>query len=262
MKTTVYGSPNDDKYVDGEVNLERFYYRTLVDRAPVMIHVVDEDFRIVAVNQKWTDTLGYDETEVLGRTPHEFLTDESRERAVRDVIPHFLEVGSDRSVGLEFRTREGLPLELLMDAETCGTGNPHCYAFAVMHQRRDSKGARQATSTIRALREILRLEREARIDHVPQLGDSGVDERAGQQTSADLHPPQRAAHTEVTALTERELRVVAALEKGESNREIAARLWVSENTVKFHVRNIYRKLGVHNRTQAGHRARELRIPGI
>ena len=35
-----------------------------------------------------------------------------------------------------------------------------------------------------------------------------------------------------------------------TNRRIAARLWVTEQTVKFHLSNTYRKLGVTNRTQA------------
>ena len=40
------------------------------------------------------------------------------------------------------------------------------------------------------------------------------------------------------------------LAKGRSNREIAQALWLSEQTVKFHLRNVYRKLGVANRTDA------------
>jgi LuxR family maltose regulon positive regulatory protein len=47
--------------------------------------------------------------------------------------------------------------------------------------------------------------------------------------------------------------------EGLTNREIASRLFVSVNTVKAHCRNIYGKLGVHNRTQAVVRARALGI---
>ena len=42
-----------------------------------------------------------------------------------------------------------------------------------------------------------------------------------------------------------------------SNLEIAAQLYLSPNTVKTHVRNLYAKLGVERRTQALRRAREL-----
>jgi DNA-binding NarL/FixJ family response regulator len=51
-------------------------------------------------------------------------------------------------------------------------------------------------------------------------------------------------------LTERELAVVEAVARGLSNREIASELWITEQTVKFHLGNIFRKLEVANRTEA------------
>jgi DNA-binding NarL/FixJ family response regulator len=51
-------------------------------------------------------------------------------------------------------------------------------------------------------------------------------------------------------LSEKEAQVLAELAKGCSNREIAQTLWLSEQTIKFHLRNVYRKLGVANRTEA------------
>jgi DNA-binding NarL/FixJ family response regulator len=62
------------------------------------------------------------------------------------------------------------------------------------------------------------------------------------------HPPER---EDPDALTERELEVLNLLVEGiTSNRQLARRLQVSENTVKFHVRNILDKLHLHNRAQA------------
>ncbi len=52
------------------------------------------------------------------------------------------------------------------------------------------------------------------------------------------------------ALSARELDVLALLSDGLANRAIAQRLFVSENTIKYHVRNILRKLGAQNRTEA------------
>ena len=53
-----------------------------------------------------------------------------------------------------------------------------------------------------------------------------------------------------TALSEREAVVLEAVARGLSNREIGLQLWISEQTVKFHLRNLYRKLGVSSRTEA------------
>ena len=53
-----------------------------------------------------------------------------------------------------------------------------------------------------------------------------------------------------TVLSERETVVLEAVARGHSNREIGRQLWISEQTVKFHLRNVYRKLGVSSRTEA------------
>ena len=57
---------------------------------------------------------------------------------------------------------------------------------------------------------------------------------------------------EAKGLTERELAVLRALAEGQSNKEIAKALWLAEQTVKFHLTNIYRKLDVRSRTEAVH----------
>jgi DNA-binding NarL/FixJ family response regulator len=54
----------------------------------------------------------------------------------------------------------------------------------------------------------------------------------------------------VAGLTERETAILSALARGLSNEAIGKELWVAEQTVKFHLTNIYRKLGVSNRTEA------------
>jgi DNA-binding NarL/FixJ family response regulator len=51
-------------------------------------------------------------------------------------------------------------------------------------------------------------------------------------------------------LTRRELEILRLVAEGHSNGELAKMLWVTEQTVKFHLSNIYRKVGVANRTEA------------
>ena len=63
-----------------------------------------------------------------------------------------------------------------------------------------------------------------------------------------------AVATDDCPLTTRELEILQLVARGSTNGEIARRLWVTEQTVKFHLSNIYRKLEVGNRTQASHYA--------
>jgi DNA-binding NarL/FixJ family response regulator len=62
-------------------------------------------------------------------------------------------------------------------------------------------------------------------------------------------------------LSEREVQILQAVAEGLSNRAIAKELWLSDQTVKFHLHNIYRKLGVANRTEATRYALEHGITG-
>ncbi len=58
------------------------------------------------------------------------------------------------------------------------------------------------------------------------------------------------SNNDPNALTEREAAVLALVAEGKSNTQIGVALSLSENTVKFHLRNLYNKLGVTNRTEA------------
>jgi two-component system nitrate/nitrite response regulator NarP len=54
----------------------------------------------------------------------------------------------------------------------------------------------------------------------------------------------------LATLTKRELEILSSLAAGRTNKEIAAEKNVSTNTVKYHIRNLFEKLGVSNRGQA------------
>ncbi len=77
------------------------------------------------------------------------------------------------------------------------------------------------------------------------------------------HPPpaESASPTEHSngLLTEREQEVLQAISRGYTNREVGELLNISASTVPVHVRNIYRKLEVKNRTEAVFEARKLGI---
>ncbi len=60
--------------------------------------------------------------------------------------------------------------------------------------------------------------------------------------------------TEHSSLTDRELEILQLVASGATNAGIARQLWITQQTVKFHVSNVYRKLDVGNRTEACHYA--------
>ena len=79
------------------------------------------------------------------------------------------------------------------------------------------------------------------------LGPTAVDRLLRRFSGPDDEPPREVA---VGSLTDREAETLRLLANGLSNAEIAATLVVSETTVKTHVSNLLRKLGVRDRVQA------------
>ena len=73
------------------------------------------------------------------------------------------------------------------------------------------------------------------------------------------HVQQSAEASPLGQLSPRQREVLELLSLGMDNDQIAARLYISRNTVKFHVRTIYGRLGVHNRVEA---ARVLAGAGV
>jgi NarL family two-component system response regulator LiaR len=75
-------------------------------------------------------------------------------------------------------------------------------------------------------------------------------------TGAVYHAPStpaganNQADDDETPLTDRETTILSAVADGLTTKAISKQLWVSEHTVKFHLTNIYRKLGVNNRSGA------------
>jgi LuxR family maltose regulon positive regulatory protein len=101
------------------------------------------------------------------------------------------------------------------------------------------------------LSELLRKKQDAGIPSVSREYISQLLEAAGDSRGDVAYPS--------VVLTEQESRVLFMIVEGLLYKEIAHQLAVSIDTVKFHVKNIYRKLGVRTRTQAMQQARQLRI---
>ncbi|HET8882879.1 MAG TPA: LuxR C-terminal-related transcriptional regulator [Solimonas sp.] len=83
--------------------------------------------------------------------------------------------------------------------------------------------------------------------------------RSGQLVSTDRTAPAGAGFQPLEPLTDREKEILVYLANGVSNKEMARRIFVSENTVKFHLKNIYSKLAVSSRLQAINAARQMAL---
>ena len=70
--------------------------------------------------------------------------------------------------------------------------------------------------------------------------------RTAAATAHSAHVPTE----DLPDLTRRELEILQLVAEGHSNTQLAKMLWVTEQTVKFHLSNVYRKLDVANRTEA------------
>jgi DNA-binding NarL/FixJ family response regulator len=81
--------------------------------------------------------------------------------------------------------------------------------------------------------------------------DGHIVHRCGTGRYGNERPAERVVSDDLP-LTGRELEILQLVASGSTNGDIARTLWVTEQTVKFHLRNIYRKLNVANRTQASH----------
>ena len=208
----------------------REYSESIFENAPVMMHSIDKDGRIVAVNRKWLQRLGYEKDEVLGKKSVDFLAHTSRARAATDTLPLFWQSGSARSVGYRFLTKSGDPVDLMLDAVACPPGTGARATFAALYKPEDLTQWGAASDTLHNLLQL-----------------------ALEQEKCAVGGP---AHRPPSRLTERELEVLRYLASGNRNKEIAEYLSLSVRTVRFHIENLYRKLGVSSRTQAVRRASE------
>ena len=127
------------------------------NRAPVMMHSVDREGRLVKVNRRWLRTLGYRKDEVLGRKSIEFLTEASRVCVMRDALPLFWRAGSARSIGIQFLRRNGRVLDTLLDADVSTGVDGSSVTYAAIRKGHDLDQYEQASTTLVTLQQLMRV---------------------------------------------------------------------------------------------------------
>jgi PAS domain S-box-containing protein len=89
--------------------------RSLYEKAPVMLHSVDSQGRLLSVNALWRQVLGYEIPEVVGRSLGEFMTEASR-ADFEATMPYFIREGRIANKGYRMVTRGGRVLDVLLSA--------------------------------------------------------------------------------------------------------------------------------------------------
>ncbi len=120
--------------------------------------------------------------------------------------------------------------------------------------------ADEGISVVRLIRE---LRESGAVDGGSGLSGSKLDYlgrvllAAGENVRRSAAQDSEAAEEALDEITAREIEILGLVARGLSNHDLAEKLFVSENTVKFHLRNINSKLGAKNRTEAVAKARKL-----
>ncbi|MDC3952557.1 PAS domain S-box protein [Polyangium jinanense] len=131
---------------------------------PTIMHSIDAQGRISAVNDRWIETLGYTRDEALGRRSTEFLTPESARYAREIVLPAFFKTGRCDNVLYQFVRKDGSLLDVMLSAiadrdEAGNVIRSQAVLTDVTEQLAAERAAQAAAAqeeTIRAQRDMLR----------------------------------------------------------------------------------------------------------
>lgn len=107
--------------------------------------------------------------------------------------------------------------------------------------------------------EAIEKEQTGRLSHLSRAIRSGLLAALHTGSGQTEEPVLYATEATTRLLNKQELEIIHMLENDFSNREIASRMIVTENTVKYHLKRIFQKLQVNDRNQAVRRSRELRL---
>lgn len=173
------------------------------------------------------------------------------------VLLDLLMPGFDNFEGLAGLIRDfpDIPLVVLS-----GSGQSRYQIEAV---RRGARGYIVKNQPLSVLAQIVQIVRDggtyvstSALDPAPQLAEAGSGPPVPLPAPATAPAGAEESASRLSRLTDRELQILGCLARGASNKHIARDLGITDTTVKVHLRMIFKKLGVSNRTQAAFFARE------
>ena len=120
-------------------------FEVMYDHAPVMMHSIDREGRLLRVSRFWAESLGYAPEEMVGRKSVDFLTDKSRRKAVEEVLPSFIKTGRCHNVRYDFIRKSGEILPVLLSATAIfDEDGQMSRSLAVMFDNSEAEAARRA----------------------------------------------------------------------------------------------------------------------
>ena len=140
-------------------------YRDLYQSTPAMLHSIDADGNLTAVSDHWLEKLGYTREEVIGRPVTEFLTDQSRESAMRWTVSEVIAAGDQKNMPRQMVTKSGEVLDVLMSTRAerdvrNGLVTLRVASKDVTERNRAAARLREAYKEIATLKEELEHERD------------------------------------------------------------------------------------------------------
>jgi PAS domain S-box-containing protein len=91
-------------------------YRQLYHQTPAMLHSIDKEGYLVSVSDYWSDVMGYEKEDVVGKRLTDFFTEISRNHAESNVIPQFFKTGYCKDVPYQFIKKNGETIDVLLSA--------------------------------------------------------------------------------------------------------------------------------------------------
>jgi PAS domain S-box-containing protein len=118
-------------------------FRHVYENVPMMMHSIDRDGRIVTVNRKWLEVMGYHQEEVVGRKVESVMTPESR-ATLRSVLPGFWSQGRISNLPYQYVKKDGSVIDVLLDSVAMDDPEWGKVSLSVIRDVTETKHAEQA----------------------------------------------------------------------------------------------------------------------
>ena len=227
------GEVVERKLAESQLKESEERYRLLYNRSPIMMHSGDKDGKLLNVNDRWLDVLGYKRNEVIGRKIADFLTNESREFFRGQVLPNFIQTGQLKEVPYQMIKKNGEVLETLVSSTAHRDhGGNVLSSISVIEDITEKKRAEEELAKTQALLEAAIEQSPAGIlvADVPEVSIRlanaaamilcGVDSAGSAKQKQALRYHRKAYHTDGTPFKTEDLPLYQAVLQGKASRNV------------------------------------------